>query len=385
MKVAPVLVALALASACGDGVEPSPPPAPTVRPSEGELGVIRLAPASIASLGIETSTISSSVAPRTRTVGGVVTVPSGRVLTVAAPVAGKLRAGDRTIAAGTSVGKGEILYELVPIAPVDRDLRAQSRRQRDASKARLDVARARLERTRTLLAQRGASQRALEEAEAELATAEAEDAAASARERMLRRSPLDADAVLGLAAPQDGVVRTIGAVAGQSVAAGTALFEISATRGLWVRVPLFAGELARVSASTPVRVRRLGDDAGEGELAVPVDAPPSADAASGSVDLFYALPGDSTELRPGERVMVELGYGDDAARISVPASAIVFDFDGGSWIYECVADGGFRRRRVEVLRRDAGRAVLGHGPASGTCVVTVGALELLGAELGVAH
>lgn len=381
MKRAAIFV---LALGCGSAQEPAAPHVePAARPRESELGVVHVDAETIASLGITTTTIASASTARTRTVGGVVTVPSGRRLGVLAPVAGTLRAGERPIAAGTRVTKDEVLLQLVPIAPVDRDTRAQSRRQRDASKARLDVARARLERTRTLLEQRGASQRALEEAEAELATAEAEDAAAGARERMLRRSPLDADAKLGLAAPQDGVVQTIAAVPGQSVAAGTVLLEVSATQSLWVRVPLAPAELDRIALASAVQVMRLGST-GTGVSATPIDAPPSADPVGATVDLFYALPTDA-DFRPGERVAVALGYTTDEQTRSVPASAVVSDFDGGTWVYECVADGAFRRRRVEVLARDGDVTLLRRAPAVGTCVVSVGALELLGVELGVAH
>lgn len=382
-RIAKLMVVLALG--CSPPAEPAAPhgDAPA-RPRESDLAIVRVDATTIASLGIATTAIAPHVAARTRTVGGVVTVPPGRRLGVTAPVAGTLRAGARPLAAGMHVGKDELLVQLVPIAPVDRDTRAQSRRQRDASKARLEVARARLDRTRTLVAQRGASQRALEEAEAELATAEAEDAAASARERMLRRAPLDADAKLGLAAPQDGVVQTIAAVPGQSVAAGTVLLEITATQSLWVRVPLAPAELERIALAAPAQVMRLGAST-TGLSASPVDAPPSADPVAATVDLFYALPSDAAGLRPGERVAVELRYRAYADARSVPASAIVSDFDGGTWIYECVDDGAFRRRRVEVLARDGDVVLLRHAPPLGTCVVAIGALELLGAELGVAH
>jgi multidrug efflux pump subunit AcrA (membrane-fusion protein) len=232
--------------------------------------------------------------------------------------------------------------------------------------------------------QRRASPRPLEAAPREPATADPEDAAAGARERKLRRSPLDADAKLGLAAPQDGVVQTIAAVAGQSVAAGTVLLEISATQSLWVRVPLAPAELDRFARASSVQVMRLGST-GPGMRATPIDAPPSADPVAATVDLFYALPAADADFRPGERVAVELGYATDEQTRSVPASAVVADFDGGTWVYECVDDGAFRRRRVEVLARDGDVTLLRRAPAVGTCVVSVGALELLGVELGVAH
>jgi membrane fusion protein, heavy metal efflux system len=382
---AALLASLGVLLACGEPAAPAPTAPAAVHPREQDLGIVELDPDALVHLGIERGEISAQPSPRTRRVAGTVVVPPGAALTVAAPVAGSLRAGDRPLRVGAEVERGDVLLRLVPLAPVDRDLRAQSRRQSDASKARLAVARARLERTRKLLEQRGASQRALEEAQGELDTAIAEDAAASARERMLKRSPLDADAVLPLGAPQPGIVRTIGAAIGQSVAAGTVLFEVVDTHGLWVRTPVLPSELDQLDATAPVRIARLGARSGDGDLASAVAAPPSADPTSATVDVFYALDAAAARFRPGERVQVELVYDEPSASASVPASAVVRDFDGGAWVYACVDEHRFRRARIEVLRQHEGRAVIGRGPAVGTCVVTVGALELLGIELGVAH
>src|SRR5262249_28353144 len=117
--------------------------------------------------------------------------------------------------------------------------------------------------------------------------------------------------------------------------------------------------------------------------AKPVLAPPSADPLTATVDLYYSL--DSALLVPGERVMVELPYRDVEVATQVPSSALVVDVDGGTWVWECLEDHGFRRRRVEVAREVESQALLRRGPEVGTCIVEVGALELLGAEFGVQH
>lgn len=355
------------------------------RLDEGDLAVVRLTRAQVESLGIEIATVAKTDVSRKRDVAGTVTVPPDRAFVVAAPLAGTVRAAQTRLTAGARVRRDDVVLGLVPLAPVDRDMRAQARRQRDASRARLAVAQARLERTRSLVAQRGASQRALEEAEGELATAQAEDRAASARERMLRRSPLEADALLPIAAPQDGVIRSVTASPGQSVAAGAPLFDIASTTSLWVRVPIYPGDLDRLARDEAVLISRLGSDPASGEAAAPVAAPPSADPTAGSVDLFYVLPEGGAAFHPGERVVARIRYGEQQAQTTVPASAVVFDLDGGAWIYEVIDDASFRRRRVEVTDRDDGLAILRRGPVEGTRVVSVGALELLGAEFGVAH
>jgi hypothetical protein len=115
--------------------------------------------------------------------------------------------------------------------------------------------------------------------------------------------------------------------------------------------------------------------------ALPVAAPPSADPASASVDLFYELPGGM--LRPGERVGVTLPLSTNAERaLVVPLSAIVRDMSGGAWVYEQTDSVKFARRRVELARVVGSRAVLARGPRKGTRVVTAGAAELFGTEFG---
>jgi RND family efflux transporter MFP subunit len=274
---------------------------------------------------------------------------------------------------------------LTPIAPVDRDLRAQARRQRAATKARVDLAQARVDRLTKLLGDRASSQRAIEEATAELDTARAEDEAARARQHAIDRSPLAADVTLPLLAPEDGLVRTVSVAPGQTVAAGAPLFDVVPAQGLWIRVPVVPGELDRLDPAAAIDVQRLGGDPSEGATANPVDAPPSADAVNATVDLFYALGPDAPLKRPGERVMVTLRYASTESALQVPRSAVVYDFDGGSWVYGCDDAPAFRRLRVDVAAGDEENVRLRRGPPEGTCIVAVGAVELLGAEFGVSH
>jgi len=73
-----------------------------------------------------------------------------------------------------------------------------------------------------------------------------------------------------------------------------------------------------------------------------------------------------------------------APEITVPAGAVIYDKDGKTWVY--IVDGArsFEREAVTVERVDGDTAVLTSCPKPGVKVVTVGAQELLGAELGVA-
>ena len=61
---------------------------------------------------------------------------------------------------------------------------------------------------------------------------------------------------------------------------------------------------------------------------------------------------------------------------------MLHDIHGGSWVYESTAPQVYVRRRVQVRHVVGELAVLHSGPKPGTRVVTDGAAELFGAELG---
>ena len=343
-----------------------------------------------ARLGIETTTVGVASSRRTRAVGGFVTNPVGGALSITAPLAGVVYAGDVALEAGATVEAGAVLLRLVPLAPVDRDLRAQAQRQLDSAEARLELTRARVERITALLDNKASSKRALEEATADMRVAEGDERAARTRSRSLSRSPLAADVRLELVAPRTGLVRNINAEPGQVVAAGAALIEL-ADVALWLRVPVYAGDLDAVDLDAPVRVARLGHDWGELE-ATPVLAPPSADPLTNSVDRYYSLPVpevDASVLRyPGERVRVELPFHDEVARTR---SRVGVDRrQRREHVGVRVPRGPGARIDSSVAASTCSAAATPtwcsrRGPSVGTCIVSVGALELWGAEFGVTH
>jgi hypothetical protein len=62
----------------------------------------------------------------------------------------------------------------------------------------------------------------------------------------------------------------------------------------------------------------------------------------------------------------------------------VTDINGGTWVYENVSDHKFVRRRVQVKYVVDSTAVLKTGPPVGSKIVTAGAMELFGTEMGFA-
>jgi multidrug efflux pump subunit AcrA (membrane-fusion protein) len=164
------------------------------------------------------------------------------------------------------------------------------------------------------------------------------------------------------------------------VAAGTPLADLVSVDRLWIRVPLYAGDARTVARGEPAYVTALGQG-GVRLTATPVRGPPKADAAAASIDIYYEVRGGG--LRPGERVNVAVPLAAAGSSLSsVALSAVVYDAQGGTWVYERLDSLSFARRRVDIDRVAGDRAVLARGPKVGTRVVTAGVVELFGTEFG---
>jgi hypothetical protein len=67
----------------------------------------------------------------------------------------------------------------------------------------------------------------------------------------------------------------------------------------------------------------------------------------------------------------------------IPYAAVLYDENGDTWTFTSPQDLTFLRQKVKVDYIEGDQSFLLDGPPAGTTVVTVGAAELLGAELGV--
>ena len=85
----------------------------------------------------------------------------------------------------------------------------------------------------------------------------------------------------------------------------------------------------------------------------------------------------------GRRLAAGAAAGPVTSRKVVPYAAVVYDEQGDTWAFVSPAPLTFVRQRIDVDYITGATAVLLDGPPAGTRVVTVGAIELLGAELGV--
>ena len=390
---------------------PKAPPSSTVPnvPKEDQLNTFEISPAADGiHLGIVTTKLEKRALVRMRMYGGEITLPTGASLIVTAPLPGFLRSPAKggIPRMGERVHKGQPIYELVQrldgksiLTPSDKVGLLQARMtleqaQIDAegqvqqTQVQVDAAKIALERAERLLREQSGTVRTVDEARAALSLAEKTHAAALSRKKLVDNTHIDEDGMLNplvVEAPQDGIIRTEHAIAGEGVAAGALLFEVMNTRVMWVRVPVYVGELHDIAADRPARLSNLEDRLGAHAIvAPPVSAPPTAVSLSSTADLYFEVDNSSGQFRPGQKVNANLALNDEPESLVIPYSAVETDINGGTWVYENVGEHKFTRRRVQIKYVVDSLAVLKSGPDVGAKIVTEGAAELFGTEFGFA-
>ena len=88
--------------------------------------------------------------------------------------------------------------------------------------------------------------------------------------------------------------------------------------------------------------------------------------------------------KAAERLGVETAeVAGSGSALSVPYAAVIYDAQGKTWSYVNTGPLVYLREEITVERIDGDTAILSAGPAAGTPIVTIGAAELYGAEIGV--
>lgn len=384
--VALVLSTVGAAGCAAPHAAQKPPPPAKVEHAvkEGDLATVTLTTEAEARLGISTALIEQTNVSQARTFGGEVVLPPDSTIIVSAPLAGTILAGASGGApvAGSIVKKGQAVFRLLPFLAPERDMRAQAEKELTDAKTRVEAGKVKLDRAEQLLRDKAGSVRQVEQAREDLAIAVSALKAAVDKTERIQRSPLEADTTVAVSSPEDGMIQKVHAGTGQKVAASTALFEITSLRSIWVRVPVYAGDLGSIDRRQAAKIHNLGDSHGSPTLSArPVAAPPSGNANAATVDLFFELPSGGP-FRPGQKVGVTLTLRGAEESLVTPHSAIISDVHGGEWVYENFGPQQYVRRRVEVRYVTGPLAVLAHGPAPGTKVVVTGVAELFGTEFG---
>ncbi|MFT3881522.1 MAG: efflux RND transporter periplasmic adaptor subunit [Gemmatales bacterium] len=374
----------------------APPPIPASVPKplkEDQITSLTLTADAEQRLALSTATIERKSMRRSRTYGGEVMIPVGHTLIVSSPLSGMLRAtSSGSPVPGQTVKAGQPMFELLPLlTPEGRANLATSKVDADGlvqnAQTQLDAATIALNRAMQLLKDEAGSKRQVDEAQAQVDLAKKALEAATARRDLLVKVIGDVDrgtaSAIVIEAPTTGMLRNLSVRAGQTIPSGAAMFEVFDPSHMWVRVPVYVGDLKDLDTSAPANIAALTTAPGvAGQSAKPVVAPPSANALAGTVDLFYELDNRTTKYSPAHRVGVTIPQNDSADSLTIPWSAIVHDIHGGSWVYEKTGAHTFVRRRVQVRFVNGNTAVLINGPAVGTNIVTAGAAELFGTETG---
>ena len=413
LPVALQLAMIAMTAGCGQTDKPatgkSEPPAKVVKtPSETELSVLYLTEKAVDRLGITLAPVARQSMPRHRRLGGEVLIPPGNTVIVSAPLAGTLTApeGKPIPLPGAHVTAGDPILTFIPLlsperavpTPAERILMANARATLATSQiaadgdvqrgtAETEAAQIAVDRADQLLRDRAGSARLLDEARAQLQVAQKTLNASRERKKMLDQLTLETESgkvsPMPITAPGSGILQALNVARGQTVATGHALFTIADMKTLWIRVPVYVGQLSDFDLTADVQAGALsGRDAGATRTAKPVAAPPSASALASSADLYYRIDNADGSLRPGERLGVSMLMKDSEESLTIPNGAVLLDIYGGTWVYVPGDDNSYRRERIIVRYLTEDTAVLSAGPAVGTKVVVGGSAELFGTEFG---
>ena len=377
---------------------------------EDQLNTIVLTEKAEERLGIQTAAVEVRQVRRTRTYGGEVTLPTGALIIVSAPLSGTLQAAGKgpVPGVGATISLGQPVFHLLPMLSPEREVLTPAERVRYAearnaiataridaagqveqAAVQVDAAQIALERAERLLREMAGTVKAVDDAKAQLALAEKGHAAAKARKGQVDQIKLDDDREAGklsplpILAPREGIIRAEHAVVGEVVTAGTPLFEVMQCDPVWIKVPVYVGDLSEIDQRASGQIGTLAHAPNSPlSAAAPIPAPPTATALSSTVDLYYELKNPDGQYRPGQRLGATLALSGETEQRGIPWSAVVQDVNGGSWVYEVTAPQTFIRRRVQVRQVIGDWMVFDKGPAVGAKIVTEGVAELFGTEFG---
>lgn len=396
----------------GDGAHEKPAKVEML-PVETQLALVTLSADADKRLGIKTvAVVSETVEPR-RTLGGQAFVPIGNTIAVSAPVAGIVsRPSKKPIPIpGTHVERGDALLNLVPMLSPERDVptpaeqvqlvgaranlvaaQTVSKGDVDRSQAEVDAAKIALNRAEKLFQDRAGPRKAVDDAQGLLNVSQSVLEAATEREKQLgellktlQQPSTSSEEVIALplSTPISGIVNRLDISEGQSVSSGALLFEIVNLDTIWVRVPVFVDLLPTIETDKHARLVSLsGDTLKLSADAKPIAAPPTADAMTSSADLYYEVDNRELGLRPGQRIGVELPLKGATESLVVPSASILYDVNGGAWVYVMSGKRQYQRHPVSIRWADGDKTILAMGPTVGTEVVVDGAAELFGTEFG---
>ncbi|MCJ7582346.1 MAG: efflux RND transporter periplasmic adaptor subunit [Candidatus Aminicenantes bacterium] len=377
---------------CGKGDSPSEksslPAKVENMVEELKLATVTLTQKAEERLGLEIVSVEKRNMPGSLNIGGEIMASPGHDVKVASPVAGtifKTESG-QIPTAGKWVKRGEQIMRLLILPPENSLIGAQE--ELSVKQEQYDNAKSKFDRAALLLSSKAISEKVYEENQVELIQAQAALTTAKARLNLLNGGELKGDekglSVIVLVSPLEGVLQRIFVAHGQTVPASADLFEVASLDPLWVRVPVYIGDLEKVDLFQNAVIELLGSkDNTTIYKARPVQGPPLSDANSASADLYFELTNPDKLLRIGQKVSVTLLKKSSNESLVVPVSAILYDIYGGTWVYTRIAPRTYARSRVEMSHLIDKDAVLLRGLKEGDQIVSAAVAELYGTEFGV--
>lgn len=305
----------------------------------------------------ETVKVTGTLVPGHR--ADVASQASGRVMAV------MVRPGD-------SVKEGDVLAQ-IDRATLELQLN-QQRATADATRAQLVSSRQQLERTEELARQGLASPSTLEQSRSGTAALEA-------NLKALQSAVDSAELALANAtvkAPLSGVVASRSVDPGQTIQAGTPLFNIVNLEQMEFEAAASVNSSARVSAGQSVSISVTGLDGEEftGEVS---RVNPVALSNTRTVPIYIALDNPEGRLRGGMFATGQIVVNEATDRLAVPAAALREDAEGQFVL--TLDDGTLSRRPVEpVAEWNRGRMVEVEGLAAGDVVVSAPLPDLAAGE-----
>lgn len=352
---------------------------------EDALATVTLSEQAEARLGVMTVVAEKKTIANPFILGGEVIAVPGKTATVSAPFSGKAQMATTTsaLSAGQSVSAGQTIGRLLLLPDAEDLVTLEPRIESLATELR--VAQAKAGRAEKLFESKGISERDLQAAQVERAQAQAVYGAAMARLKLVKGGSEGTNTGPGitLTSPLDGILTRMFVASGQVVPAGARLVEIVSQDPVWIRVPVFVGDVERIDRSQQAQVALLGGDATRTPIAAaPVQGPPLSNPDRATSDLYYQSGNGDGALRVGQKVMVSLPRRGSAERIVVPYAAVLYDMHGDTWVYVKIAPLTYARQRVGIRCVVEGMAVAERGLRGGEPVVTAGAAEIFGTEFG---
>jgi RND family efflux transporter MFP subunit len=159
-----------------------------------------------------------------------------------------------------------------------------------------------------------------------------------------------------LRAPFDGVVTRVPDGIGITVAAGTAVVTLVATRQLLLETSLTQEEAARLRPGTKVEVTvpATGARSSSATVATVVAA---VDPATDRVPVEITVPNPDGRFMPNASARAELAGGEERASFRVPSAALV-QRDGGYAVWVVGPDGRARRHPVRLHAEEGDTALV---------------------------